>query len=192
MDTFTQHTPDSAPLKARPMLEGAIAKLGFLPNLYAHQAEAPAALEAYFSLSAQFDKTSLTPAERQVVLLAASVENACEFCVAAHSMIARDMVKMPAETVDALRASAALPQPRLDALANFTRALVRDRGWVPDETSNHFFAAGFDRQQAIEVVLGVAMKTLSNYTNHVAGTRTNTELSAHAWTKPDTAATAAE
>lgn len=192
MTTFTQHTRDSAPKPARSMLDGAIAKLGFLPNLYAHLAEAPAALEAYFGLSAQFDKTSLTAAERQVVLIAASVENGCEFCVAAHSMIARDMVKVPAETVDALRAATAVPQPRLDALANYTRALVRDRGWVSDEVSSAFFAAGFDRQQAIEVVLGVAMKTLSNYTNHLTGTQTNAEFSAHAWTKPDTAATPAE
>lgn len=184
MNTFTQHTPETAPEKARPMLEGAIATLGFLPNLYAHLAEAPAALEAYFGLSAQFDKTSLSPEERQVVLLAASVENGCEFCVAAHSMIAREMAKVPAETVDALRAAETLPQPRLDALANFTRALVRDRGWASDAASSAFFAAGFDRQQAIEVVLGVAMKTLSNYVNHLTGTQTNPELSAHAWTKP--------
>ena len=184
MNTFIQHTPDSAPEKARPLLDGAIAKLGFLPNLYAHLAEAPAALEAYFGLSAQFDKTSLTPAERQVVLIAVSVENGCEFCVAAHSMIAREMVKVPAETVDALRAAGLLPQPRLDALANFTRALVRDRGWVSDETSSRFFSAGFNQQQAIEVVLGVAMKTLSNYANHLTGTQTNPELSVHAWKKP--------
>lgn len=92
MYTFVQHTQESAPEKARPILEGAIAKLGFLPNLYVPLAEAPAALDAYFSLSAQFDKTSLTPTARQVVLLAASVENGCEFCVSAHSIA----WKMPA------------------------------------------------------------------------------------------------
>ena len=185
MNTFIQHTPDSAPETARPLLAGAIAKLGFLPNLYAHLAEAPAALEAYFGLSAQFEKTSLTPAERQVVLLAASVENGCEFCVAAHSMIAQDMVGVPAETVNALRAAGTLAQPRLDALAKFTRALVRDRGWTSEQISAAFFSAGFNHQQAIEVVLGVAMKTLSNYANHLTGTQTNAELSAHAWKKPD-------
>jgi AhpD family alkylhydroperoxidase len=184
MNTFVQHTPESAPEKARPMLEGAIAKLGFLPNLYAHLAEAPAALEAYFSLSAQFDQTSLTPTERQVVLLAASVENGCEFCVAAHSMIAQDMVGVPAETVNALRASGALGEARLDALAGFTRALVRDRGWASEGISAAFFGAGFTRQLAIEVVLGVAMKTLSNYANHLTGTPTNPEFAAYAWKKP--------
>ena len=184
MQTFTQHTPASAPEKSRPMLDGAIAKLGFLPNLYAHLAEAPAALEAYFGLSAQFDKTSLSPAERQVVLLAASVENGCEFCVAAHTMLAQVMANVPTAIVDALRAAETVPDSRLDALAGFTRSMVRDRGWVSDEASRAFYSAGFNQQQAIEVVLGVTMKTLSNYANHLTGTQTNPELAAHAWSKP--------
>ncbi|MDQ3511357.1 MAG: carboxymuconolactone decarboxylase family protein [Pseudomonadota bacterium] len=183
MDTFVQHTTDTAPEQSRPMLEGAIAKLGFLPNLYAHLAEAPAALEAYFGLAAQFDKTSLSPAERQVVLLAASVENGCEFCVAAHSMMS-GMAKVPDNSVQALRAAGSLPDSRLDALAGFTRSMVRDRGWPSAESSHAFYKAGFDRRQALEVVLGVSMKTLSNYANHLTGTGTNPELAAHAWTRP--------
>ena len=79
MSHFPLHTAETAPTAAQPLLQGAERKLGFVPNLYAHLAEAPAALEAYFALSAQFDKTSFTPIERQVVLLAASIENGCEF-----------------------------------------------------------------------------------------------------------------
>ncbi len=184
MNNFIKHTPDTAPDRARPLLEGAIAKLGFLPNLYAHLAEAPAALESYFALAGQFDKTSLSPAERQVVLLAASVENGCEFCVAAHSMMA-GMSQVPDASVKALRAAGELPDPRLNALADFTRSLVRDRGWASEKSSAAFFEAGFDRQQALEVVLGVSMKTLSNYANHLTGTQTNPELATHAWTRPE-------
>ncbi len=183
MDNFVKHTPDSAPAKSRPLLEGTIAKLGFLPNLYAHLAEAPAALEAYFALAAQFEQTSLSPAERQVVLLAASVENGCEFCVAAPSMMA-GMSQVPDDSIEALRAAAELPDPRLNALADFTRSLVRDRGWATQAASAAFLEAGFDGQQALEVVLGVSMKTLSNYANHLTGTRTNPELAAHAWNRP--------
>ena len=62
--------------------------------------------------------------------------------------------------------------------------MVRDRGWVSDEASRAFYSAGFNQQQAIEVVLGVTMKTLSNYANHLTGTQTNPELAAHAWSKP--------
>lgn len=181
MNQFTQHTIESAPREARQLLEGAKQKLGFVPNLYAHLAEAPAALEAYFSLSALLDKTSLTPAERQVVLLAASAENGCEFCVAAHSMIARNMVKVPGPVVDALRAQRQLPDARLDALATFTRKVVRQRGWVGGSDTDAFLAAGYTPRQALEVVLGVAMKTLSNYANHLTGTQTNPEFAGEFW-----------
>lgn len=181
MSEFTPQTSDSAPGAARPLLRSAQEKMGFVPNLYANLANAPAALEAYFGLSAQFDKTSFNPVERQAVLLAASVENGCEFCVAAHSMIARKMAKAPDAVVDALRNRTTLPDTRLEALATFTRLMVKERGWVVGAPLQAFLKAGFTHQQALEVVLGVAMKTLSNYTNHLTETRTNEQFASEAW-----------
>lgn len=181
MISFITHTLESAPAAARPLLESAKAKLGFIPNLYGNLAEAPEALQAYFDLSAQFDKTSFTPVERQVVLLTISTENNCEFCVAAHSLVARRVVKVPDAIVDALRQSTPLPDARLDALANFTRAVVRDRGFVARGALEAFLKEGYTRRQVIEVVLGVSMKTLSNYVNHLTGTKTNPEFAAEAW-----------
>jgi uncharacterized peroxidase-related enzyme len=184
MSEFTLHTPESAPEAARAMLQGAQKQMGFVPNLYANLANAPVALEAYFSLSAQFDKSSFDPVERQVVLLAASVENGCEFCVAVHSMIARKIARAPDAAVDALRNHVALPDARLEALASFTRHMVKERGWVRGQPLEAFFKAGFTHQQALEVVLGVTMKTLSNYANHLTHTQTNAEFSHEAWHRP--------
>lgn len=181
MTTFTLHTPASAPEPARGLMQEASRKFGFTPNLYGHLANAPVALEAYLKLATLFEASSFSPAERQVVLLAASVENGCEFCVAAHSMIARRMAKVPDAVVDGLREGGAVPDPRLDALAAFARAMVRERGWVSGAPLQAFLDAGFTQQQALEVVLGVAMKTLSNYANHLTGTQPNAELAGEAW-----------
>ena len=188
MTTFKTHTIESAPAASKAILEGARKQLGFVPNLYANLAEAPAALDGYTTLSGIFDRTSLTPVERQVVLLAVSVENACELCVAAHSVIAKNFAKAPAAIVTALRAAAALPDPRLDALARFARAIVRDRGWVDGPPLEQFLAAGYTQQQAIEVVLGVGLKTISNYVNHLTGTQTNEQFASEAWKKKQQAA----
>lgn len=187
MATFPLHTPDTAPEAAGETLRSVFASLGFLPNLYAHLAEAPAVLDAYLALSRQFDRTSLTAAQRQVVLLAASVENGCEFCVAAHSMLASGPAGVQAGVVDALRRRSTLPDARLDALATFTRLVVRERGGVAGEATDALLDAGFTRQQALEVVLGVAMKTLSNYANHLTGTKTNEEFAGFAWRAADVA-----
>ena len=170
MSQFNIHSIQTAPVTAKPLLEGSLNKYGFVPNLHGGLAESPSALEAYIQLTALFDKTSLSPTERQVVLLAASAENHCGYCVAAHSMIARQMVKIDSNVVDALRKRQVLPNPKLDALAIFTRAVVEQRGVVSGKILEDFIAAGYTHQQVLDVLLGVAMKTLSNYTNHLIDT----------------------
>ena len=64
-------------------LRGVRGRMGFVPNLLRTMAHAPAVMESYLSLSEKFATTSLTPAERQVVLLAVSQINGCEYCMAA-------------------------------------------------------------------------------------------------------------
>lgn len=184
MTSFTTHTLESAPAEARPLLARTQSQLGFVPNLYGNLAEAPEALAAYFDLHAQFEKASFTPVERQVVLLAISTENNCEFCVAAHSLTARKMVHVPDAVIDALRLMEPLPDPRLNALAEFTRAVVRERGFVDENVMDAFLRAGFTHRQIVDVVLGVSLKILSNYTNHLTGTRTNPEFASETWSRP--------
>ena len=182
--TYTFHSVDSAPASVKPILEGAKNKLGFVPNLYAGMANSPATLEAYLALSGFFEKTSLSPTEKQIVYLATSVENGCEFCVAAHSVIAKKMMNVPAEIVDALRACRLPTDPKLAALAEFTLAVVRERGWVAESPAfDRFLAVGYTRVQALEVVLGVSQKILSNYANHLLETPVNPELQSEAWCK---------
>lgn len=181
MSDFTIHTLASAPEAARPLLQGASNKLGFVPNLYAALAESPAALSAYLLLADLLGETSLTPTEQQVLALAVSTENGCGYCVAAHSTIARHMVQVPGDIVDALRTGQAIPDDRLEALRRYAAATVRHRGEVHGKELDAFLAAGFSRQQAIEVVLGVAMKTLSNYANHLFDTPVDAAFKAETW-----------
>lgn len=183
MSPFTIHSIPSAPAASQPLLEGSLKKYGFVPNLHGGLAESPAALHAYIELTALFDKTVLSPVEQQVVLLAASVENHCTYCVAAHSMIAKHRVKADAALVDALRNRQPLPDDKLEALATFTRAIVKNRGMVRLALDN-FMAAGYTRAHVLEVILGIAMKTLSNYTNHIIDTPLDNAFQAEAWDAP--------
>ncbi|MBS0212039.1 MAG: carboxymuconolactone decarboxylase family protein [Proteobacteria bacterium] len=183
MNHFPFHTPDSAPAVARATLTKAASKLGFVPNLYAGLANAPTALDGYLTVSDCFERCSLTPIERQVVLLATSVANGCGYCVAAHSMIAKTMVGAPADVVAALREYQEPADTRLAALAAFTWAVVEKRGWVADDpVFTRFLEAGYVPAQALEVVLGVAQKTLSNYANHLLDTPLNPALEHERWT----------
>lgn len=128
MSQFNIYSIQNAPLAAQPLLEGAQQRFGFVPNLLGGLAESPTVLQAYLDIGALFDRTSLTSVEQQVVLLAASIENHCIYCVAVHSMLAKHKAKADAAIVDALREQQPLTDKKLDALATFTRVVVEQRG----------------------------------------------------------------
>lgn len=169
MTTFNVHTIDTAPGAAKPLLEGANKQLGFVPNLLGVMAEAPAALEAYLSLSGLFDKTSFSATERQLILLSVSQTNGCDYCLAAHSAIA-GMQKVPPEVIAAARSGGDIPDAKLDALSKLAKSVAEARGWPEQALVEAFFAAGYTSANYLELIVGVTMKTLSNYVNHQAGT----------------------
>jgi uncharacterized peroxidase-related enzyme len=180
--TYPIQTLEAAPEAAKPTLAAAQKGYGFIPNLLGVMANAPALVNAYVTLAKIFDDTSLSPTERQTVLLTTSYENGCAYCMAAHTAIA-SMQKVPEAVIGALRAGVATPDAKLEALRNFTRAVVTTRGRPADAHLKAFLAAGYGQQQVLEVILGVGLKTLSNYTNHIAETPLDAGFSAVAWTK---------
>lgn len=156
-------------------------KLGLLPNLLCKLSSAPVALKGYLSLNGLFGASSLSPLEQQVVLISTSRANGCAYCVAAHSA-GLLMTGASQEQFDAIREGRPLADPRLEALRIFTTAVVERRGKVTEEESRAFLAADYLPEQIMEVLLGVAMKTLSNYANHIARTALDTPLQSFAWT----------
>ena len=183
MSDFPSHSLESAPAAARPHLEGAQQQYGMIPNLYARMAEAPALLQTYLQAAAAFADSSLDPVQQQVVLLTASRANGCGYCMGAHSVLA-DMAGVPAAVTDAIRDDTQIPDARLESLRQFTRQMVERRGWVGDEAVQAFLAAGHSHANVLDVVLGIGMKTLSNYTNHLAGTELDPAFAGRAWQAP--------
>lgn len=186
MSTLPILTLDHAPDAVRPTLEAVKARYGFVPNLIGVLANAPAALEAYLSLAGLLGKSSLTPAEQQVVAIAVSRENQCAYCVAAHSKLAGAVLDQA--SIRALREGEALADAKLDALAALTRAIVASRGWVDEAVLERFHAAGYQPAQVLDVLVGVAMKTLSNYTNHLVDTPLDLAFDDTRWQRPQRAA----
>ena len=175
MTNFTFYTPETAPEEAKPILEEIKKGFGFIPNLFAYMAEAPTTLEAYLTLNDSIEKTSLSPAQQQVALLAASVENECDFCTIAHRAVGK-MKKANQQTLDALNKNQQIEDSKDAALAKFTQTIIKDRGRISDSAINDFLSAGFTKQQILEVMIIVSIKTLSNYINHLTNPEPNDEL----------------
>ncbi len=180
MITFPLHSSETAPEGSKPVLVAAQKKFGFAPNLFRVMAEAPAAGEAYMAVMDIFESSSLSDAEKQTVLLSVSFANGCDYCMAAHSTVA-GMKSVPAEIIEALRSGTTLPDPKLDALAVLTRCFVETRGWPSEAAKEAFFTAGYGTREYLEVIVGVTVKTLSNYVNHAADTPLDTAFEAAKW-----------
>ncbi len=138
-------------------------------------AEAPTTIEAYLALNDLVAKGSLSPAQQQVALLAASVENGCDFCITAHRAMGK-LNKSNQQTLDALHSNTEIDDTSDRALVTYVRKVVKQRGYMSDEDIKTFLDAGFTKQQLMEVVLIVSIKTLSNYINHVTNPTANPEL----------------
>ena len=179
---FNLHTSETAPPGSQELLRRLQHGFGFLPTLFAKLAESAGALAAYLDLRTHFEKSSLSPIEQQVVALAVCVENASPWCTSAHSYAARHVAGMAAADIEALREGKPLRDPKLNVLAQFTREVVRERGRVDDGDMTVFLAAGYTMEQMLDVIMGVALKTFTNYASHLVRPPLNPEFAAEYWT----------
>lgn len=164
---FSLQTLDTAPEASRSALEKVKQKYGRLPNFFAVAAESPAAVNAYLSLSNTFETTSLNPIERQIVILAASAANKCEYCVAAHSKGAK-AAGISEDVISAIAERKPLQDSKLESMRRTVDAIVENRGWISEQQVREFLNNGYTRAQLLDILVGVSMKTLSNYINHLS------------------------
>jgi len=177
---FDPHTIETAPAESAEVLKSVQENMGFVPNLFAHLAPSPAATRAYAQLSELLGRSSLSPQQLQITLLTTSVENRCRFCVAAHTA-GGSKAGVDRDTLDAVRGDGTPDDPQEGALVTFVRRVVRERGWVPESDVRAFIESGFSEAQVLDIITAVALKTLSNYSNHLTNPALNPELEQFAW-----------
>jgi len=178
-------TLEDAEPRAKIRLEAVKSKAGFIPNLYAAMANEPGVLATYVSGYDAFrNDAGFTRPEQDVVMLAISRENRCAYCVSAHSQVADTVSKVPVEVIDAIRGGTEIPDPKLAALAAFTKAMLDRRGMPTNKNVDEFLAAGFSERQVLSVVLAIAVATLSNYINHIFHTPIDPMFAPRTWEDP--------
>lgn len=171
----------TAPAASLPLIERSIKSYTFLPKLHAILANAPATYQAYLDTFALFEhNTSLTPLEQQVVFQTANYENACHYCLPGHTLLMQ-AAGMPQDVIAALRTGATLGDSKLEALHVFARRLIQQRGHLSAPELQEFFDAGYTQRSALEVLVGLAAKLLSNYTNALANTDLDEPVRPFAW-----------
>lgn len=175
-------TLETAQGESKLVLDKAVGQVGFLPNMYARMVHSPGLLNTYLDGSASFRQNSgFTAVEQEVIFLTISRVNGCAYCVSAHSALADMKSKVPTEVTDALREGKPISDERLAALSRFVEVMVRVRGVPTRDDVSAFHAAGYTDRQILEVVLAIAVKTMSNYANHLFHTPLDPIFARRAW-----------
>jgi AhpD family alkylhydroperoxidase len=183
MVEYEIHRVESAPGRSGALLQGMKEAMGMVPNLAAAMAESPELLDSFLQVRQIYTSGTFTPQEIQVLSLTAAYENACAWCMAFHSRAAENE-GVAASTIDALRHGQTPEDPRLAALSDFARAMVRNHGAVPDDRLARFLDAGYTRAQAMEVVVGMAFSLMANYAGHLADPPLDAPFAPYAWHAP--------
>lgn len=166
--TLLPKSIDEANPLAKEVLLASRKEMGVVPNMYANMANAPSLLSTYSHGYKSFRKESgFTSVEQEVIFLTISYENQCDYCMAAHSVVADMISKVPVEVTEAIRNGSLIPDKKLQALASFTGVMLNKRGLPSSSEAKAFLEAGYSEEQILYIILAIAIKTISNYSNHI-------------------------
>jgi uncharacterized peroxidase-related enzyme len=160
---------ETSPAAARPLLQAVEKQLGAVPNLFRLVGTSPAALEGFLGLSGALAKGQLDAATRGRIALAVAQNNGCDYCLSAHTYLGKNLVKL-SEAEMAANRDGGSTDPKAAAAVRFATEIVRTRGHVADADLKAVKDAGYSDAQIIEIVMHVALNTLTNYVNVVART----------------------
>jgi uncharacterized peroxidase-related enzyme len=165
----TPATVETSPAASQPLLQAVKKQLGVVPNLFRLVGTSPAALEGYLGLNGALANGALEAPTRERIALAVAEINGCDYCLSAHSYLGKNLAKLSDAEMAANRDGHSA-DAKADAAVGFAVKLVNTRGHVSDADLRAVKDAGYDDAQVIEIVLHVALNTLTNYVNEVART----------------------
>lgn len=160
---------EASPAASQPLLAAVHQQLGVVPNLMKMVGNSPAALEGYLSLNGAVAKGVLELGLRERIALATAEYNGCEYCLAAHTYLGKNLAKLDDAEIDRAR-DAHSADARTAAALHFARRVTAERGHVSDTDLAAVRAAGFNDAAIVEIVTNVALNVLTNYVNNVAAT----------------------
>ncbi|WP_063058199.1 carboxymuconolactone decarboxylase family protein [Nocardia sienata] len=163
---FTAHTLETAPHAARSAMRAVQSPTGTIPDAVRRLAGSPELLNGFLAMSASFERCTLDPPAREVVIMTVAVRNDCHVCIAMHTGKLRKLGVAP-EIVTALRTAAPLPDARLEVIRIFTLEVLATAGGVEEEAVAALLAQGYTERNALEVVFGIGTYTMSTLANRL-------------------------
>jgi uncharacterized peroxidase-related enzyme len=157
-------------------------EFNMIPNMYKAMANNPGLLKTYMDAYKEFRiQRNFSATEQEIIFLTISVENNCSYCMAAHSLIADLVSKVPPNITDAIRNGEEISDNKLKSLSKFTSTMVNKRGNPSNEDVKIFFESGYNEKHILDIILAISIKTISNYTNHIFHTEVDPAFKIREW-----------
>jgi uncharacterized peroxidase-related enzyme len=165
MSTFNPVDPKTANTDAKAALDLVQSVFGGIPNLMRMLAIAPNILRGIMALNQEVTGGELETALVEQVALLASGINQCEYCVAVHVHVGQQAGLSREELICNLQGEAS--DAKSQAVLNFTRAVVDNRGKVDPSLVNALREQGLSDKAIVEIVGVIGLYTFLNYVKHV-------------------------
>ena len=153
-----------APTAAQAGLQAVEKKLGVVPNMFRLIATSPAALEGYLGMSGALAKGTIGPALAERIALAVAEANACDYCLSAHTYLAKNLARLDDAEITANR-SGVSNDPKIDVAVQFAAQVARKRGHVDEGDLRAVTGAGWTHAELVEIVQHVALNCWTNFFN---------------------------
>jgi uncharacterized peroxidase-related enzyme len=153
-------TAESADTEQKALLNAIDSKLGMVPNFLKILANSPAALRAFLGLHGIAGEGTLDPQTRERIALGLAQQNACEYCLSAHTAIGRKAGLNTAE-IEANR-SGSSQDAKAAVAVKFARSLVEHMGEVTSAEIGEVRAAGYSDADIVEIITHAGMNVLTN------------------------------
>lgn len=148
---------------SKPLLDEITSAFGATPAMFRAVANSPAALKMMWAGFGALGQGKLGAKLGEQIAVLVADRNACEYCLAAHTMLG----KKAGVSAEAMREAQAgrSTDPRTEAALEFAEALVADRAQVTEGDVDTLRAAGFDDEEIVELIAHVALNLFTNYIN---------------------------
>lgn len=144
-------------------------KFGGIPNVFKMMANSSAVLESYLNFSNALSKSKLDVKIAERIALFTAQLNACEYCLAAHSLIAKNTGIEEDEILNARCGKSS--DEKVQAALNFTHSILKNAGKIEDVELSAVRAAGFSDEEILEITANVSLNILTNSLNSLAVTQ---------------------
>jgi len=169
MTRLTALNPEEVTGKTKDLFDAVQAKLGVVPNMMRTMGNSPAVLEGYLNLSGALSHGKLSAKTGELIALAVSESNSCDYCLAAHTFIGEKLVKADPAVLHAARTGNST-DAKTEAILQLAKTLINKNGLVNDEDVNKAKNAGISDAEIAETVAHTALNVLTNYFNNLANT----------------------